>query len=216
MPISKLLPFLSRSFPFLFLLGTHAQVQTPETNLTTGYVNFPNGPKQVTWFYTQGDLVAYDGDVIFGTTAEFNRALINVTYTSEPGQPPVITKRRSYPPSLNSIVARSDSISPTSSGLWQGGQIFYRYVDSDTENEFSADVDSAIKAWKDAVPCITFSKVANDNDPNGSNGIVTIRANYPNLGKCMASQIGFGTNSLWMSLDTVGCGVPEITHEWGM
>ena len=78
-------------------------------------------------------------------------------------------------------------------------------------------MDDAIKAWTDAVPCITFSKVANDNDPNGSNGIVTIRANNPNAGKCFASQIGFGTNSLWMGLDTGGgCGVPEVTHEWGM
>ena len=215
MPNSKFLPFLSLSL--LFLVGTHGQVQNPPTNVTTGFVNFPNGPKQVTWFYTQGDLVVYDGDVIFGTVTEFNKALINITYTSEPGQPPIIPKRRSYPPSLESIVARSDSVFPLSSGLWPGGEVFYRYFDSDTENELSTYVDGAISAWTDAVPCITFSKVANDNDPNGSNGIVTIMANNPNAGVCLASQIGFGTNSLWMALDTGGgCGVPEVTHEWGM
>ena len=217
MPKSKLLPFLSLSL--LFLVGIHAQVQTPPTNVTTGFVNFLSGPKQVTWSYTQGDLVIYDGDVIFGTVAEFERALINITYTSELGHAPTIPKRRSYPASLDTIVARSDSVHPLSSNLWPGGEIFYRYFDLDTENELSTYVDGAISAWTDAVPCISFAKVANDNDPNGSNGIVTIRANNPNVGSCSAS-IGFGTNSLWMHLDTGGitppCGVPELLHEWGM
>lgn len=169
----------------------------------------------MSWLYIPGDLVAYDGDVIFGTVAEFNRALINVTYTSEPGEPRGVSKRRSYPPPRDSIVARSDSVFPFSSGLWPNAQIFYRYFDDDSENQLSSAVEAAKDAWKDAVPCLTFSKVTNDNDPNGSNGIVTIRANDPGAGFCFASQIGFAPNSLWMGLDP-GCGFPEVLHEWGM
>ena len=217
MPTSKFFSFLSLSLSLLFLLGTHAQVQTPPTNVTTGFVNFPNGPKQVTWYYIQNELVVYDGDVIFGTVAEFDRALINITYTSEPGEPPRIGKRRSYPPTLDSIVARSDSVKPSSSSLCPKGQVFYRYFDSNSESELSSYVDSAISAWTAAVPCISFLKVANDDDPNGFNGIVTIRTNVPNVGACFASQIGCGTNSQWMSLDTGGgCGHDQVTHEWGM
>ena len=225
MPTSKFLSLLSLPFSLLFLLGTHAQVLNPPTNITTGFnstnvttgfVNFPNGPKQVSWLYIQDDeLVAYDGDVIFGTVAEFNQALINVTYTSDGGEPRGVSKRRSYPPSRDSIVARSDSVFPFSSGLWPNGQVFYRYFDDDTENQLFSAVEAAKNTWHDAVPCLTFTKVSNDNDPNGSNGIVTIRANNPSAGFCFASQIGFGKNSLWMGLDP-GCGFPEVLHEWGM
>lgn len=210
MATSKLLRLLP--FSLFFTLATHAQTQTPPTNVTTGFVRFPNATSQVSWFYTEGGLVAYDGDVIFGTVAEFNRAVVNVTLTPSPEY------RRSYSPplSLDSIVERSDSIFPLSSGIWPGGQVYYRYLDDTTESELSIYVDGAIKAWTDAVPCLSFEKVANDNDPNGSNGIVTIQANNPNAGYCLASQIGYGANSLWMSLDTGGgCGVPEVTHEWG-
>ncbi|KAK3175844.1 hypothetical protein OEA41_007166 [Lepraria neglecta] len=213
MAASKFLPLLSLSL--IFVLGVRAQVQTPPTNITTGFVRFANATRQVSWFYTQGGLVAYDGDVVFGTVAEFERALINVTYTSEPER--LSTKRRSYPPSLDSIVKRANSIFPGSSGLWPGGQVFYRYFDSDTESKLKVYVEGALKAWANEVPCISFVKLSNNNDPNGSNGIVTIKAHNPNVFYCSASQNYDSTKSLWMELDTGGgCGIPEVTHEWGM
>jgi hypothetical protein len=213
MAASKLLKVLL-SLSVSLILGVHAQVQTPPTNVTTGFVRFANTTRQVSWFYTQNDLVAYDGDVIFGTVTEFNRALVNITYTSGSNNPP--PQRRSYPPSHNRVAKRSDSIFPFSSGIWPGGIVYYRYWDTNTESELSSYVNGAIASWTGAVPCINFVQLPNDNDPNGSNGIVTIKANVPNAGYCLASQIGYGVNSLWMSLDTGGgCGVPEVTHEFG-
>jgi hypothetical protein len=203
-------------FTFLLILGADAQIQVAPTNLTTGFVNFPNGPRQVTWFYTPAGLVAYDGDTIFGTVAEFNKAFINITYTSGGTGNTTVIYRRSYPPPVKRTVKRSDSRLPGSAYLWPGGTVYYRYFDDNTESQLSQYVDGAITSWTNAVPCINFVQLPNDNDSAGSNGIVTIMANNPNAGYCLASQIGYGTNSLWMLLDTGGgCGIPEVTHEWG-
>lgn len=213
--------FITRDFTTLVLvtvlpiLGARAQIQVAPTNVTTGFVRFPNDTSQVTWFYTPTGLVAYDGDTIFGTIAEFNEALINVTYTTaKPDNSTVY--RRSYPPPVKRATKRSDSRWPGSAYLWPGGNVYYRYFDDNTESQLSQYIDGAITSWTNAVPCISFTKLPNDNDPAGSSGIVTIVAHNPNVGYCLASQIGYGTNSLWMSLDTGGgCGVPEATHEWG-
>ena len=210
----KCIAFLS--FSLLFVFGVHAQLQTLPTNISTGFVRFNNVTDQVTYFYTQGGLVAYDGDIIFGTVAEFNQALINITYTSDPNRPP--SKRSSDPPPPDSIVKRANSIFPGTTGIWPGGIVYYRYFDSAAESALSAYVDGGIKAWTDGVPCLKFVKLPNDNDSNGSNGIVTIKAHNPNVGYCLASSIGYKSGrSLWMELDTGGgCGIPEVTHEWGM
>lgn len=211
----------------LLYLGSTAHILTPPTNITTGFVHFPNATTQVSWFYTQSGLVAYDGDVIFGTQEEFNRALVNITFTNQPNNTnhqlndtQIISRnlrRRSYPPSTESVHRRANSIWPSSSGIWPGGNIYYRYWDAATENELSVYVNGAIDAWKDAVPCLNFQKLANDADPSGSNGVVTIQSHNPNAGYCLASQVGYnGANSLWMVLDTGGaCGIPEVIHEWG-
>jgi hypothetical protein len=203
----------------LLILGAHAQIQVPPTNLTTGFVRFPNGTSQVTWFYTPTGLVAYDGDAIFGTVAEFKEALVNITYTSggtDNSTNSTAIYRRSYPPAVKRVTKRSDSRWPGSANLWPSGKVYYRYWDDNTESQLSQYIDGAIASWANAVPCISFVKLPNDNDPAGSNGIVTVVAHNPNVGYCLASQIGYGLNSLWMSLDTGGgCGVPEVTHEWG-
>lgn len=200
----------------LLILGAQAQVQVAPTNLTTGFVRFPNGTQQVTWFYTPTGLVAYDGDTIFGTTAEFNAALVNITYTTAKTDNSTVIYRRSYPPPVKAVAKRSDSRWPGSANLWPNGKVYYRYLDDNAESLLSQYVDGAIASWTNAVPCISFTKLPNDSDPAGANGIVTIVAHDPNVGYCLASQIGYGTNSLWMSLDTGGgCGIPEVTHEWG-
>jgi hypothetical protein len=147
--------------------------------------------------------------------AEFNEALINITYTSG-GKDNTTNFRRSYPPPIKRTAKRSDSQWPGSSYLWPGGKVYYRYFDDNTESQLSQYINGAIASWTNAVPCISFVQLPNDNDPAGSNGIVTIVAHNPNVGYCLASQIGYGTNSLWMSLDTGGgCGIPEVTHEFG-
>jgi hypothetical protein len=200
-------------FSFLLFLGAYAQIQTPPSNVFSGFVRFINGTRQISWFYAQNGLVAYDGDVIFGTVAEFNHALVNITYSSP--NVTVTRHRRDISPH-NTITKRSDSIWPGSAGIWPGGKVQYRYFDANTESQLSQYVDGAIAAWKAAVPCLQFVQLPNDNNPAGSSGIVTVQAHSPNVGYCLASSIGYTTNSLWMQLDTGGgCGIPEVTHEFG-
>jgi len=212
----------------LFALYTDAQIQTPPANVSTGFIKlrdtgiqpFVAAPriKQVSFFYTPTGLVAYDGDIIFGTIDEFDRALVNITYDSLSNT--THTKRTNEKrhhhgrPSF-AVTERSNSIFPGSSGIWPGSKISYRYVDDGTESQLSPYVKGAIDAWTAAVPCLSFEKLPNSNDASNSNGIVNIVAHNPNVGACFAS-IGYGPYSLWMSLDTGGgCGVAEVTHEWG-
>ena len=210
---SKLLSFLS--IVFLCTLSAHAQVKTPPTNVTTGFVHFDDGIRQVTWFYTPGDLVVYDGDVVFGTVTEFDRALINITYNSESGHEDSTHQRRSYPPpSQNSISKRADSVFPGSPRLWPNGLVQYRYFDSNAENALQDVLKSALDIWAHA-DCIGLQQNPNDGNPKGAPGIVTIQGNTQ--GYCTAS-IGYSTTiSLWMSLDTTGaCGTGEVLHAIGM
>jgi Astacin (Peptidase family M12A) len=203
---------------FIAFLFTHAwgQIITPPNNVTSGFIRHPTrGVIQTSWFYT-GNLVAYDGDAVFGTTAEFSRAIVNITYTSPnstapaPTPQPLHRERRSYPPTLDS---RSNSIFPGSSGIWPGGVIRYRYFDGPTESTFASDVNAAIAEWTSNVPCLKFVKEANSNDPNGTPGIVTIMG-QSGINYCLAS-VGASTSSSWMVLAPGGCGRAEILHEWG-
>ena len=213
MPAFNFLPFLF--FTLFFVSSAHAQYETAPTNVSTGFVRFDNNARLVTWYYTEDGLVVYDDDLIFGTVDEFNQALINITYNSAPGRPPA--KVRSYAPPRDSIVKRANSIFPRSSSIWPGGVIYYRYFDSDAENELSSYVDGAIKVWTDEIPCISFVRLPNDNSEGGAKGVVTIKANHPAARKCSAS-LGFSaTSSRRMKLDTGGgCGIRATTHEWGM
>ncbi|KAI9763051.1 MAG: hypothetical protein M1840_000942 [Geoglossum simile] len=203
---------------FIAFLFTHAwgQVITPPNNVTSGFIQHPTfGVIQTSWFYT-GNLVAYDGDVVFGTIEEFSRVIINITYTTPnstdqiPTPQPLHRQRRSYPPTLDS---RSNSIFPGSSGIWPGGVIRYRYFDGPTESTFASEVNAAIAEWTSNVPCLHFVKEANGNDPAGAPGIVTITGRS-GIDYCLAS-IGASSASLWMVLAPGGCGRAEILHEWG-
>ncbi|KAI9773232.1 MAG: hypothetical protein M1839_002194 [Geoglossum umbratile] len=210
---------LMRLFLISFLL-TYAwgQVITPPNNITSGFIRHPIfGEIQTSWFYA-GNFVAYEGDAVFGTVAEFNQAIINVTYTSQhlnstvqsPMPQPPHRQRRSYPPALDS---RSNSIFPGSSGIWPSGTIRYRYFDGPTESTFAADVNAAIAEWTSNVPCLKFVKEANSNNPGGAPGVVTIMAQNGNA--CLAS-IGYAAASpRWMFLVPGGCGRAEILHEFG-
>jgi hypothetical protein len=218
----------------LSALYANAQIQTPPSNVSTGFVRLRNpglrafnaeagSVKQVTFFTTPTGLVAYDGDIIWGTVEEFNQALINVTYNSESDEAPlvpstgtngVVTSRQLRDRSRLAGVARSNSIFPDSPGIFPGAKISYRYPDVETENELSPYVKPAIDAWTNAVPCLKFEQLPNDPD-SFDPGVVNIVAHRPNIGACFAS-IGYGPYPLWMSLDTGGaCGVAEVKHEWG-
>jgi hypothetical protein len=216
--------FLSAS---LFALYANAQIQTIPSNVSTGFVTLPQRgiqafdfappTKQVSFFYTTTGLVAYDGDIIFGTIEEFNRALINVTYNSLSNKTAsskrAIEGRHPHYRTPVAITERSNSIFPDSSGIWPDKKIIYHYLDDETERQLDQFVQPAIDAWTAAVPCLRFEKLPNSNE--ALSGVVNIVANNPNAGACFAS-IGYGPYSLWMSLDTGGgCGVAEIIHEWG-
>lgn len=233
------LRFLSVLFSALY---ANAQIQTPPSNVSTGFVRVPStgfralgaaAPvKQISFFYTPTGLVAYDGDIIFGTIEEFNRALINVTYNSISNATDddssssnednnstttkrTVEKRQPRDRTRFAVAERSNSIFPGSSGIWPGSKVSYRYSNDATENELSPYVEPAIDAWTDAVPCLSFEKLPNSEDTSNDNGVVNIVAHNPNIGACFAS-IGYGPYSLWMSLDTGGaCGVAEVKHEWG-
>jgi hypothetical protein len=61
------------SFSLWFSVGL-SQIQTPPRDVFSGFIQHPtHGAIQVSWFYT-GNLVAYDGDVIYGTIANSTRS----------------------------------------------------------------------------------------------------------------------------------------------
>ena len=215
----------------LFAICANAQIQTPPSNVSTGFVRLRNSDggvsafssaptaQQVSWFYTDNGLVVYDGDIVFGTIAEFEAALVNVTYNSDSNTTATtngtVERRHVEDRSRRGLVDRSNSLFPGSSGLWPDGNIKYRYFDDESESQLAQYVDPAIKAWEDAVPCLKFSRLPNSNDTSGSEGIVNIVANNPSQNACFAS-LGYGPYPLWMSLDTGGaCGRAENIHEWG-
>jgi len=195
----------------LLLLGTRAQVETLPTNITSGFVRFANTTRQITWFYSPNDLVIYDGDIIFGTIVEFNDALVNITYSSDPHSS--LSRRNN---TSKALAKRAFSDFPGSPSIWPGGNVYYRYWDDNTESQLSQYVNEAIAIWSAAVPCIRFVPLANDDNPGGAHGIVTIRAHNPNVGYCLASGAYSSTSAVWMDLDTGGgCGTPEVLHEIG-
>ncbi|KAL8717021.1 MAG: hypothetical protein Q9225_005699 [Loekoesia sp. 1 TL-2023] len=218
-----------KPFSAAFLLSfTGAQILNPPANVSSGYVR-PSGPQalsigqpdtaqQVSWFFTPNGLAVVDGDIIYGRIEDFNRALINTTYNSESdlntasanGTAP--TRRHIISP-IHYAVKRANSVFPESSGLWPEGQISYRYADQQTEDSLSFWTEAATRVWQEAVPCLNFTKLS--NGVGGSDSIVTIYANTPNQGYCLAS-LGYSPFGTFMSLDTGGaCGIPEMIHEWG-
>ena len=211
----------------LFLALASAQIRTPPANVSSGFVR-PTGPRALalggpepasltSWFYTPNGLVVVDGDIIYGTVDDFNRAVINTTYNSEndlnvPANLGAPT-RRDTSPQADAVAKRSNSLFPNSAGLWPSGKISFRYADDQTEQDLSSFVEAATDIWAKAVPCLSFTKVP--NGIGGSDPIVTISANVPNQGYCLAS-LGYSPFGTFMQLDTGGgCGIPELVHEWG-
>jgi hypothetical protein len=211
-----LLQILSLS---LALLGARAN-ETPSTNITAGFVNFPNTTRQVSWSYAN-DLVIYDGDIIFGTVAEFNDALVNVTHTPDGNDNPPSDSNDSPPSDSNDNppsevgVKRSYSVF---GGVWPGGVVKYRYYDDYTEGQLSKYVKGAIEGWSAAVPCLQFVKLP--NNAFGSDGIVTIMTNeppQPRQGYCASTQFYTPGSPMWMVLDRGGeCDIPDVLHAFGM
>lgn len=210
-----------------------AQILVPPGNVSSGYVE-PSGPQalsfsvsdnaqQTSWFYTPNGFAVVDGDIIYGRFEDFNQAVINITYNSESdlntagatatANATAPARRRSIIPQAHHPVKRANSVFPGSSELWPDGNIPYRYADQESEDSLSFYTEAATNAWQEAVPCLNFTKLP--NGVGGSDPIVTIYANIPNQGYCLAS-LGFSPFGTFMSLDTGGgCGVPELIHEWG-
>ena len=194
----------------LVLHGTQAMFNTPATNLTTGFVRFPNATKEISWTYSPNGLVVYEGDIVFGTIAEFNDALVNITHSPNDSS---LSSGNDIP--SRDLAKRAYSVFPGSSSLWPDGTIYYRYLDNIVESIASADVDFAISTWTAAVPCLHFKKLPNDNNPGGANGIVTIVTLPINAGYCAAS-LGYTPTAMWLQVDPSGCGSSTMLHEFGM
>ena len=212
----------------VFLLSfACAQILDPPGNVSSGYVA-PSGPQalslgesdnaqQTSWFFTPNGFAVMDGDIIYGRIEDFNRAVINITYNSESdlntagANATAPARRRSIISPAYHGVKRANSVFPGSSGLWPDGNILYRYADQETENSLSFYTEAAANIWQEVVPCLNFTKMP--NGVGGSDPIVTIYANIPNQGYCLAS-LGYSPFGTFMSLDTT-CGVPELIHEWG-
>ena len=194
----------------LVLRGTQAKFDTLPTNLTTGFVRLPHATRQVSWIYSPNGLVVYDGDIVFGTIAEFNDAIVNITHSPNDSS---LSRRHDIP--SQGLAKRAYSEPPGSPLLWPSGIIYYRYFDSNVESAASADVNFAISTWTAAVPCIRFVRLPNDNKPGGANGIVTIIAHSTNLGYC-AAALGYTPTAMWLEVDPSGCGGSTMLHELGM
>jgi len=195
---------------FLVLRGTQAEFDTPPTNLTSGFVRLPNATREVSWFYSPNGLVIYDGDIVFGTTAEFNDAIVNITHSPNDSS---IPRRHDIP--SQGLAKRAYSEWPFSPRLWPSCIIYYRYFDSNVESVASAEVNFAISTWTTAVPSIRFVRLPNDNNPGGLSGIVTIIAHSGRLGYCAAS-LGYTPTPMWLEVDPSGCGGSAMLHLFGM
>ncbi|KIJ91300.1 hypothetical protein K443DRAFT_655201 [Laccaria amethystina LaAM-08-1] len=193
------------SLPFV-LRGAQAQFDTPPTNLTTGFVRLPHGTRQVSWIYSPNGIVIYDGDIVFGTIAEFNDALVNITHSPDDS---TLSRRHDIPSQGLATRAYSE---PPGGRLWPGGIIYYRYSDTNVESAASTEVNFAISTWTAAVPCIRFVRLPNDNKP--TNGIVTIVAHSTNFGYC-AAALGYTPTPMWLEVDPSGCGDSTMLHEFG-
>ena len=200
---------LSLSF---VLHGTQAHFDTPPTNLTTGFVRFPNATKEISWTYSPNGLVIYDGDIVFGTIAEFNDALVNITHSPDDSS---LSSGHDIP--SRGLAKRAYSVFP-GSNLWPSGIIYYRYFDAQVESVASAEVNSAISTWKAAVPCITFVRLPNNNNPQGAKGIVTIVIDNSNTnqGFCSATWGYTPTFAMWLEVVPSGCGDSDMLHVFGM
>jgi len=196
----------------LVVRGTQAEFDTPPTNVTTGFVRLANATREISWFYLSNGLVVYDGDIIFGTTAEFNDALVNITHS--PNDPSL--SRRHDIPSQGLAKRAYSEWPPPNVRLWPGGIVFYRYFDSSVEFAVSAAVDSAISIWKNAVPCIHFVRLPNNPSPGGASGIVTI-ANL-GLGYCATAPFYMPSTAMWLTVEPTGCPSPGPTmlHMFGI
>jgi len=191
----------------LVLRGAQAHFGTPPTNVTTGFVRFPNATRQISWIYSSNGLVIYDGDIIFGTIDEFNDALVNITHS--PGDSS-LSRRHNIP--SDGLTTRAYSVFPDS--IWPGGIISYRYNDSIVEAAVSAEVNFAISTWTAAVPCIRFVRLPNDNKP--ANGILRIWAHSTDLGYCAASVGYTPATDRHLEVDPSGCSDITMLHEFGM
>ena len=193
---------------FLVVCGTQAEFDTPPTNVTTGFVHFPNATREVSWVYSSNGLVIYDGDIIFGTIAEFNHAVVNITH---PPNNSSLSRRHDIP--SQGLAKRSYSEPLGSPRLSPGGIVYYRYFDSSVESTASAAVNFAISTWTAAVPCIRFVRLPNDPSPGGANGIVTIAD--LRLGFC-GTSFGYTPTAMWLTVEPSGCGNSKMLHLFGM
>lgn len=180
--------------------GTGNELQTVLLNDSWGY-NF------VSYEISDG-LAIVDGDVIYGTQAEFESKIVkdykvlNISdYPTNPEQP----QARS-----NSVRfgKRSNSLFENESGLWPSGKVRFKFATPDAKKQLGSDVTTAINRWKAKASCLSFTEEKISD--KWSWDVVTIEVAS---GICRTSQAGRG-GDMRMMLDPA-CGAAAVTHEFG-
>jgi len=191
------LPLLLLSF-LVHLSSAQSNITTPtlfnaSIPVTTVYINDTKGLRAVSYFVSSG-LALIDGDVVYGTTAEF----FNVTVQTGLNRRELLNEARKQ--------RRANSIFANSGHLWPGGVVKYKYDTPATEAKLQQRIKDAIARWTSVVPCLSFVQQPSSTVP--SSDVVTVIDGDG----CYATVVGDVPGvSKWMS----PCGVNEATHEWG-
>ena len=168
----------------------------PNTSVTTVRIRDANGERNVAYFLTNTGYAIINGDIVYGTEAEFRRVIVN---------PQSSVSRRAR----RSMEKRSNSVFPNSGRLWPGNTITYKFETAAVESQLSSIVDAAIDRWRSKVPCLNF--VRNSPSAITSSTVVTIY----NTDGCSASWVGNPPGLTKAMHLGAGCGTNEATHEWG-
>jgi hypothetical protein len=193
-----LLPLLLLSF-FVHLCSAQNNATThtlfnASIPVTTVLINDTKGLRSVAYYVSSG-LAIIDGDVVYGTTAEFNNVIVHTGIAQRDELLREARKQR-----------RANSIFANSGQLWPGGVIKYKYDTPATETKLQQRIKEAIARWTSVVPCISFVQQPSSTTP--SSDVVTVIDGDG----CYATVAGDVPGvSKWMS----PCGVNEATHEWG-
>ncbi|KAI9854370.1 MAG: hypothetical protein M1813_001273 [Trichoglossum hirsutum] len=193
-----LLPLLLLSF-FVHLCSAQNNATThtlfnASIPVTTVLINDTKGLRSVAYYVSSG-LAIIDGDVVYGTTAEFNNVIVHTGIAQRDELLQEARKQR-----------RANSIFANSGQLWPGGVIKYKYDTPATETKLQQRIKEAIARWTSVVPCISFVQQPSSTTP--SSDVVTVIDGDG----CYATVAGDVPGvSKWMS----PCGVNEATHEWG-
>jgi hypothetical protein len=153
----------------------------------------PRLERTVAWFQA-GNLAIVDGDVIFGTVADLENAIVS------PG-----------------VKKRAHSILATDSIKWPGGVFTYKWESQELKNQKGANWDKAVKMWTDRVPSLTFIEASLPNsDHSDPGGPVLLVGGKDVCRGCSFSMIGRAPSKESNEISLGDCECPSAyAHEIG-